>query len=113
MIVPVKKKKKAKKPVKHQEPDTSKLGLGQGAPSQPPSAQAPKSPASPTNASSTQDRPAERPKSPERGNDTTESPRTEETTAWAANDDDNQGQSQNHNPGYQLPDSDEFKNVWD
>ncbi|POR39335.1 Transmembrane protein [Tolypocladium paradoxum] len=80
-VVPVRKKKKAKKVVKHPEPEPSSLGLGRGPPA---------------------------PASVDQSYDG--APRMEE--ARQGGDAEAQRQSDDREPQYHVPDSDEFRNVW-
>ncbi|KAF5604664.1 DUF300 domain-containing protein [Fusarium pseudocircinatum] len=86
-VVPIKKKKKARKVVKHAEPDLGELGLNKGPPAPAETAQV-------------------------GGQDGHESPKNEESRAWS--DDRNQQETHaasNYQSGYGI-DQDEFRNVW-
>jgi hypothetical protein len=80
--VPVKKKKKSKKIVHHEEPDVSKLGLGKGPPAE---------------------------STPSHGYDGAVSPLNEEVGEWAES---REQRRDDHTSGYRVPDNDEPGNVW-
>lgn len=85
-MVPIKKKKKAKKVVKHEEPDPSKLGLGKGPPPE---------------------------ASPAPGYDGVESPINEEVGEWGSSAQSQpQQEEEDYMSRYQVTDSDGFGDVW-